>query len=155
MTTYADGATATIQVASGVNTSQSGLTPGAKYYVQPNGSLSTTPAAVSVLAGTAISATKFLVSSSLITAHPDPELPAPGASGKILKSDGTNWVSGDEAELPAAGAANKVVTSDGTNWIAGEALPAPSTAGKLLTSDGTNWTSATAPTELPAAGTAG
>ena len=107
MTTYADGATATIQVASGVNTSQSGLTPGAKYYVQPYGSLSTTPAAVSVLAGTAISATKFLVSSSLITAHPDPELPAPGASGKILKSDGTNWVSGDEAELPAAGAANK------------------------------------------------
>ncbi len=155
MTTYADGATATIQVASGVNTSQSGLTPGAKYYVQPNGSLSTTPATVSVLAGTAISATKFLVSSSLITAHPDPELPAPGASGKILKSDGTNWVSGDEAELPAAGAANKVLTSDGTNWIAGEALPAPSTAGKLLTSDGTNWTSATAPTELPAAGTAG
>ena len=142
MTTYADGATATIQVASGVNTSQSGLTPGAKYYVQPNGSLSTTPAAVSVLAGTAISATKFLVSSSLITAHPDPELPAPGASGKILKSDGTNWVSGDEAELPAAGAANKVLTSDGTNWIsATNIVPSPSTAGKLLTSDGTNWVS--------------
>ena len=61
MTTYADGATATIQVASGVNTSQSGLTPGAKYYVQPNGSLATTPATVSVLAGTAISATKLLI----------------------------------------------------------------------------------------------
>ena len=109
MTTYADGATATIQVASGVNTSQTGLTPGAKYYVQPNGTLSTSAGSPSVLAGTAISATKFLVSSSLITAHPDPELPAAGAAGKILKSDGTNWISGDEAQLPAAGADGKVL----------------------------------------------
>ena len=120
MTTYADGAKATVQVASAVNTSQSGLTPGAKYYVQEDGTLSITPDTPhSVLAGTAISATKLLVSSSLITAHPDPELPAAGAAGTILKSDGTNWISGDEAELPTPGIAGYVLKSDGSNWIAG------------------------------------
>ena len=146
MTTYADGAKATVQVASAVNTSQSGLTPGAKYYVQEDGTLSITPDTPhSVLAGTAISATKLLVSSSLITAHPDPELPAAGAAGTILKSDGTNWISGDEAELPTPGIAGYVLKSDGSNWIAGAeadpGLPVAGTAGKLLTSDGTNWVS--------------
>ena len=63
MTTYADGATATIQVASGVNTSQSGLTPGAKYYVQPNGTLSTSAGSPSVVAGIALSTTQLLIRS--------------------------------------------------------------------------------------------
>jgi hypothetical protein len=59
---YADGATATIQLSSpSIDDSQSGLTPGSTYYVQENGSLSTTPATPSVLAGLAISATQLLI----------------------------------------------------------------------------------------------
>ena len=62
MTTYADGATATIQVAGATDDAQSGLTIGAVYYLQEDGTLSTTPDKNErVLAGTAISATKLLI----------------------------------------------------------------------------------------------
>ena len=40
--TASDTATATIDVSGSVNSSQSGLTPGQKYYVQNGGTLSTT-----------------------------------------------------------------------------------------------------------------
>jgi len=44
-----------------VNREQTGLTAGEKYYVQNDGSLSTTPDTPSVEAGTAISSTEILV----------------------------------------------------------------------------------------------
>ncbi len=44
------------------------------------------------------------------------DIPAPGAAGKYLSSDGTNWVNADGASLPATGADGNVLTSDGTNW---------------------------------------
>ena len=44
------------------------------------------------------------------------DIPAPGAAGKVLSSDGTNWVNADGASLPATGADGNVLTSDGTNW---------------------------------------
>ena len=44
------------------------------------------------------------------------DIPAPGSSGQVIKSDGTNWTSGADAGLPAAGADGQVLTSDGTNW---------------------------------------
>ena len=58
---YADAATATIQTAGSVDDAQSGLTPGQAYYVQSNGTLSTTPDIPSVFAGTAVSATSLLI----------------------------------------------------------------------------------------------
>lgn len=58
---YTNGQTATITVVGGVNTSVTGLSPGRKYYVQNNGSLSTTPDSPSVVAGIATASNKLLV----------------------------------------------------------------------------------------------
>ena len=44
------------------------------------------------------------------------DIPAPGDAGKVLSSDGTNWVNADGAGLPATGVDGNVLTSDGTNW---------------------------------------
>ena len=58
---YANGATATVQVAGSVDDAQSGLTPGQQYFVLANGSIDTTAGSPSVIAGTAVAATKLLV----------------------------------------------------------------------------------------------
>lgn len=57
----ADGATGKINIATGINDGQTGLTTGQKYYVQNNGSLATSADSPSVVAGTAISSTKIIV----------------------------------------------------------------------------------------------
>ena len=57
---YTNGQTATIKVVGNVST-QSGLTPGEKYYVQDNGTLATTAGSISVVAGRALSATQLLI----------------------------------------------------------------------------------------------
>ena len=57
---YTNGQTATVKVVGNVST-QSGLTPGEKYYVQDNGSLATTAGSISVVAGRALSATQLLI----------------------------------------------------------------------------------------------
>jgi len=57
---YADTATAKIKIV-GNTTTQSGLTAGQKYYVQLNATLATTPADISVVAGTALSPTKLII----------------------------------------------------------------------------------------------
>jgi hypothetical protein len=57
----ADGGNANVGIVGSVSDEQSGLTAGQQYYVQADGTLSETPADPSVLAGTAISATKMLV----------------------------------------------------------------------------------------------
>ena len=58
---YTNGQTATVQLIGSVDDAQSGLTPGQKYYVQNNGTLSTTADSPSVLAGKAISSTKLAI----------------------------------------------------------------------------------------------
>lgn len=58
---YTNGQTATVQVVGSVDDAQSGLTPGKKYYVQTDGTLSTVAGTPSVLAGVALSATKLLI----------------------------------------------------------------------------------------------
>ena len=58
---YSNGQTATVQLIGSVDDAQSSLTPGQKYYVQNDGSLSTTADSPSVLAGTAIASTKLLI----------------------------------------------------------------------------------------------
>lgn len=55
------GATGKINIATGINEGQTGLTTGQKYYVQNNGSLATSADSPSVVAGTAISSTKIIV----------------------------------------------------------------------------------------------
>ena len=57
----ADGAAASIDLIGAISTNQGGLTAGEKYYVQTDGTISTTAGSPSVLAGTAISATKLVV----------------------------------------------------------------------------------------------
>ena len=58
---YSDGQTATIQISGSIDDAQSGLTPGQKYYVQVDGSLSTTADTPSVFAGTAVASTKLII----------------------------------------------------------------------------------------------
>ena len=60
---YANGAAATVQIAGSVEDAQSGLTPGQSYFVQRGGTIATTADTPSVLAGTAVTATKLLVKS--------------------------------------------------------------------------------------------
>jgi hypothetical protein len=59
-----DTATGKINVVTGTNTGQTGLTTAQKYFVQPNGTLATSAGDPSVVAGTAISDTKILVRKS-------------------------------------------------------------------------------------------
>jgi ribosomal protein L14 len=61
---YTNGQTATILIPGAVAT-QAGLTTGQLYYVQLNGTLSTSPASPSVVAGTALSTTQLLVKITL------------------------------------------------------------------------------------------
>ena len=56
-----NAATGSITMVTGINASQSSLTPGQQYYVQKDGSLSTTADTPSLLAGTAISSTQIIV----------------------------------------------------------------------------------------------
>ena len=58
---YSNGQTATVQIIGAVDDAQSSLTPGQSYYVQTDGTLSTTADSPSVFAGTAIAATKLIV----------------------------------------------------------------------------------------------
>ena len=60
----ADGSTGKINVVGGINQGQSGLTTAQTYYVQNNGSLSTSAGIPSVVAGTAISVSKIYVQKS-------------------------------------------------------------------------------------------
>lgn len=59
--TYTNGQTATINVISSTDNNQTSLTPGNGYYVQNDGTLSTTAASPSVYAGLALTSTKILV----------------------------------------------------------------------------------------------
>jgi hypothetical protein len=58
---YANGATASIQIAGAVDDAQSGLSSGQSYYVQPNGGLGLTANSPSVFAGTTASENRILV----------------------------------------------------------------------------------------------
>jgi hypothetical protein len=58
---YSNGETAIIQTAGSVDDAQSGLTIGKQYFVQTDGTLSTSPGTPSVFAGTAISSNKIII----------------------------------------------------------------------------------------------
>ena len=59
-----DNDTAIIQTVGSTDNNQSSLTPGQVYYVQTDGTLSTTAGSPSVVAGRAISATEILITRS-------------------------------------------------------------------------------------------
>ena len=59
--TYANGATALIQIAGAIDDAQSGLSSGQSYYVQPNGGLGLTANSPSVFAGTTASENRIIV----------------------------------------------------------------------------------------------
>ena len=59
--TYANGATASIQIAGAIDDAQSGLSSGQSYYVQPNGGLGLTANSPSVFAGTTASENRIIV----------------------------------------------------------------------------------------------
>ena len=59
--TYADNEDSTIGIVGCIDRNQTGLTAGQQYFVQNDGTLSTTAGSPSVLAGTAISATELVV----------------------------------------------------------------------------------------------
>ena len=58
---YTNGQTATVQIVGSIDDAQTGLTTGSRHFVQNDGTLSTTAGSPSVLAGTAISATKIII----------------------------------------------------------------------------------------------
>lgn len=58
---YSNGQTATIKVTGSVATTTTTMTIGHKYYVQTNGTLSTTEGSPSVYAGIAVGSTKIIV----------------------------------------------------------------------------------------------
>ena len=60
---YTDGQTATVKVVGNVST-QSGLTPGKKYYVQNNGSVGESAGLTSVPAGISLTSTSLLIQPS-------------------------------------------------------------------------------------------
>ena len=62
--TVADNEECIIDTQGAVNSNQSSLTPGQLYYVQTDGTLSTTAGSPSVIAGIATSATTLLVTKS-------------------------------------------------------------------------------------------
>lgn len=67
---------------------------------------------------------------------------APSTAGKIMVSDGTNWITSTPTFPNASATTRKKIVSDGTNWVAStETWATPSTSGFVLTSDGTNWIS--------------
>ena len=59
--TYADNEDSTIGIVGCIDRNQTGLTAGQQYFIQNDGTLSTTAGSPSVLAGTAISATELVV----------------------------------------------------------------------------------------------
>jgi hypothetical protein len=66
---YTDAETATVTLQGGVSSNQTDLTIGSNYYVQEDGTLATTAATPSVIAGKALSATSLLLNSKVVASH--------------------------------------------------------------------------------------
>ncbi len=81
---------------------------------------------------------------------------APGIVGRILRSDGANYINSLPAFPNSGTVAGKVIIADGTNYV--ESTPtfpnASAASGKFIRSDGTNWIAST-PTLPTSAGVAG
>ena len=113
---YTDTQTASIMLQGSISTNQTGLTIGSTYYVQPDGTLTTSAGTPSVIAGKAISATSLFLS--------DPADPAVALNtAKVTNStDASDLVSGTLADarfpatLPAISGANLTNLPAGGAW---------------------------------------
>jgi hypothetical protein len=85
---------------------------------------------------------EFITSKAVHDGHNVPHA-AVDTSGKVLVSNGTDWVASTPTFPNASATTRKIIVSDGTNWTAStETYPIATTSGNTLISDGTNWTSA-------------
>ena len=105
---YSSGATATIQTAGAVDDAQSSLTPAQTYFVQSTGGIGLTPSSPSVVAGTAISATKLLIKSGQAVEKPNTtQIVASGALSDgtkvCINSDGTASAIAESSESQTIG----------------------------------------------------
>jgi hypothetical protein len=105
--------------------------------------------------------TKFASALALKNSHNVPSV-VPSTAGKVMTSDGTDWISATPGA--GAGVATGAEVDTGTNdtkFASPKALKdshnvpsvVPSTAGKVMTSDGTDWISST-PATVPVKATA-
>lgn len=99
---------------------------------------------------------KVLLSNGTNYVDSTPTFPnASASSGKFIRSDGTNWIASTPTLPTSAGTAGKILVSDATNYI--ESTPtfpnASATTRKIIVSDGTNWTASTETYAVP--GTSG
>ena len=124
-----------------------------------NGLLVTSATGVpSILAGPGTTGNMLLSNAAAAPSFSTSTIPssAGATAGKVLLSDGTNYVLSTPTFPNASATAGKFIRSDGTNWIASTpTLPTTAgTSGKILISDGTNWVSSTPtyPNTSPAAG---
>jgi len=100
---------------------------------------------------------KFSTAKALKDSHNVPSV-APGTSGNVLASNGTDWVSSAAAAVPVKATGAELDTgTDAAKFATAKALKdshnvpsvIPGTSGNVLKSDGTDWTSS-APTTYPA-----
>ena len=115
---YTNAQTATIMLQGGISTNQSGLTIGSTYYVQPNGTLSTTAASPSVIAGKALSTTDlFLANWSDV--YTDPNLLVKTADLTVYAGDsivvGAGGITITLPSSPSIG--DSVIIKDGTGAV--------------------------------------
>jgi len=118
---YSSGATATIQTAGSTDDAQSGLTAGESYYVQADGTLGTSPDTISVLAGTAVSATEILINpdtnpATFGTTQVDAHLNVSSASsGQILSWNGSDYAwTADASGLNVVSSHSQTLSSNTT-----------------------------------------
>ena len=109
---YANGATATVQISGSVDDAQSGLTVGEEYYVQTDGTLSTTPGSPSVLAGKAISSTQLIVNDNLsLTNISVGSNASASGTGGIAFNDTSGVLTYTPPVIPSGGASLEAVAS--------------------------------------------
>lgn len=99
-----------------------------------------TSSALAILSGNATANKMLLSGSSTTPTWSTSTIPtSAGTAGKMLVSDGTNYVLSTPTFPNASATSGKIIISDGTNWIASTSLfpNTVGTAGKILRSDGT------------------
>jgi len=117
-----------------------------------------TATAGAVLSGTATANKMLLSGSSAAPTWSTSTIPSSaGATGKLLLSDGTNYVLSTPTFPNASATSGKTMRSDGTNWVASTSTTsdAPGTIGHVLVSDGTNWITSTPTLPITSAPTVG
>ena len=115
---YTDTQTATVMLQGGISTNQSGLTIGSTYYVQQDGSLSTTESSPSVIAGKALSTTDLFLA-NWTDVYTDPSLLVKTADLTVYAGDsivvGAGGITVTLPSSPAIG--DSVIIKDGTGAV--------------------------------------